>query len=161
MFEPKLLNLCLDCTVHDSMKHPQWVIPCAVCEARSWLSWETSSPWACNRERVQEAVTYLLLWGPAVLPLNLNDLFSLFLPPLNILFFHQTPQRVFHWKAFNHPTDPQAQRVFGGLEAGLSELRLGISVGLGKNFQKLISLKAARGFLFYCMCGWDLIFDHS
>lgn len=137
MFEPKRLNLFLDCTVHDSTKHPQWVTPCVVCEARSWLSWETSSPWASNKERVQEAARYLLLWGPDVVSLNLNHSFSLFLPPLNSLFFHQPPQRVFHWKVFNHPTDPQVQRVSEGTEAGLSELKLRISAGLGKKLSKI------------------------
>lgn len=137
MFEPKRLNLFLDCTVHDSTKHPQWVTPCVACEARSWLSWETSSPWASSRDRVQEAARYLLLWGPDVASLNLNHSFSPFLPPLNSMFFHQMPQRVFHWKVFNHPTDPQVQRVSEGIEAGLSELKLGISAGLGKKLSKI------------------------
>lgn len=59
------------------------------------------------------------------------------------------------------PTNPQVQRVFKEIERGLSELTLGISAGLRKDFQKLILLKAAHTFFLSFSGRLDLIFDHS
>lgn len=66
IFQPKLLNFFLNYTARDSTTHPQWVILGAACEAHSWLSWKTSSPWASSREGAQETAKHQLLWGSIV-----------------------------------------------------------------------------------------------
>lgn len=85
--------------------------------------------------------------GPHCSTPKLNRLIQPFPSAFEHCFSTSCSKGWFTGKVSTIPTNPQVERVFKGIESGLSELTLGITAGLRKYFQKSISLKAANAFL--------------
>lgn len=113
-------------------EHPQWVIPCAACDGRSWLSWEASPLWASNKQK--EVAGGSKAPSPSEPCYNIPESYPLSQPfPRAFQFSGFSTKRssgCFTGKFSTIPTNPQVQRAFKGIESGSRELTVGISAGL-------------------------------
>lgn len=133
----------LDFTARDSRMQPLWVIPGAACEA-SQAATKRHLPEPAGEtqgRRYQSTIS-----GPHCSTSKLNWLIQPFPFAFEFCFSTSCSKGWFTGKFSTIPTNPQVERVFKGIESGLSELTLGITAGLRKYFQKSISLKAANAF---------------
>lgn len=122
---------------------PLWVIPGAACEA-SQAATKRHLPEPAGEtqgRRYQSTIS-----GPHCSTSKLNWLVQPFPFAFEFCFSTSCSKGWFTGKFSTIPTNPQVERVFKGIESGLSELTLGITAGLRKYFQKSISLKAANAF---------------